>query len=119
MDFVADEWCDVPVVAGLRADGHDVVYIREISPGAEDETVLRLAAGQERILLTEDKDFGEMVVRLGLPAYGILLLRLNPADSTAKLARLRELLLHNASRLPHSFVVLNENKARVRALPVV
>jgi hypothetical protein len=55
-------------------------------------------------------------VRLGLPAYGIVLLRLNPADSAAKLDRMRDLLLHDASRLPHSFVVVDANKARFRPL---
>jgi hypothetical protein len=54
---------------------------------------------------------------LGLPAYGIVLLRLNPADSGAKLARLREVLLRDASRLPRAFVVVDENKARFRPLP--
>jgi hypothetical protein len=66
-------------------------------------------------VLTEDKDFGELVVRLGLPAHGIVLLRMNPADDTAKLARLREL-LRDESRLPQHFVVLDEGKARFRAL---
>ena len=68
-------------------------------------------------MLTEDKDFGELVVRLGLPAFGIVLLRMNPADSAAKLARLREVLDQEASRLPHFFVVVDESKARFRPLP--
>jgi hypothetical protein len=77
----------------------------------------RFAAAEQRILLTEDKDFGELVVRLGLPAHGIVLLRLNPADSAAKLERLREVLLHDATRLPHCFVVVDAKKARFRSLP--
>ena len=52
-----------------------------------------------------------------LPAHGIVLLRMNPADSAAKLARLRELLIQDASRLPQFFVVVDESKARFRALP--
>ncbi len=75
-----------------------------------------MAAGQQRVLLTEDKDFGELVVRLKLPAYGIVLLRMNPADSAGKLSRLRQLLQHHAQRLPGSFVVLCEKKARFRSL---
>ena len=117
MKFLADECCDALVVAGLRADGHDVFFVAESARGADDETVLHQAAADGRIVLTEDKDFGELVVRLGLPAHGIVLLRLNPADSAAKLARLRELLLRDASRLPHAFVVVDETKARFRALP--
>ena len=66
MKLVADECCDELLVKGLRADGHDVVYVREVAAGSDDRTVLQLAAGEERVLLTEDKDFGELVVRLGL-----------------------------------------------------
>jgi predicted nuclease of predicted toxin-antitoxin system len=116
MKFVADECCDVPVVEGLRSDGHDVVSIREVSAGTDDETVLRVSAEQERILLTEDKDFGELVVRFRLPAYGILLLRMDPADSDAKLARLREVLGDHADRLAGSFTVVDEIKTRFRPL---
>ena len=101
-------------MAGLRRDGHDVLYVVESAPGSDDETVLKLAADQDRILLTEDKEFGELVVRLGYPAYGIVLLRMNPAGSNVKLKRLREVLEKQASRLPHSFVVINESKARFR-----
>jgi predicted nuclease of predicted toxin-antitoxin system len=116
--FVADECCDALLVAGLRGDGHDVLYVKEFAPGTDDDTVLQIAASQQRILLTEDKDFGALVVRLGLPTYGLLLIRMNPVDSAAKLVRLREVLLHHAHRLPGSFVVVDAKKARFRTLPV-
>jgi predicted nuclease of predicted toxin-antitoxin system len=114
--LLADECCDALLVDGLRQDGHDVLYVKETAPGAADETVLQMAADQQRILLTEDKDFGELVVRLKLPACGIVLLRINPADSAAKLARLRHLLQHHLQRLPGSFVVVGEKRARFRSL---
>jgi predicted nuclease of predicted toxin-antitoxin system len=115
--FLVDECCDAPLVASLRQAGHDVVFVKESAPGASDEIVLQRAAAEERILLTEDKDFGELVVRLGLPAHGIVLLRLNPADTSLKLARLRDVLQQDTSRLPHHFVVVDEDKARFRPLP--
>ena len=116
MKFVADECCDALLVDGLRSDGHDVFYVMESARGADDQAVLRLAADEDRIVLTEDKDFGELVVRFGLPAYGILLLRMSPADSSAKLDRVRDVLQNDASRLPHSFVVVDKAKARFRPL---
>lgn len=116
MKFLADECCDALFVAGLRGDGHDVRFVTEFAPGAGDETVLKMAAAQERVLLTEDKDFGELAVRLGYPSYGIVLLRMDPADSDAKLARLREVLRRHASRLAHTFVVVEHGKARFRPL---
>jgi predicted nuclease of predicted toxin-antitoxin system len=79
--------------------------------------VLQQAAAEQRVLLTEDKDFGELVVRLGMPAYGVVLLRMNPADSQAKLNRLRGVLSRHASRLPGCFVVVDARKTRFRPLP--
>ncbi len=116
MKFAADECCDAMLVAGLRADGHDVWYAMESACGADDETILRTATADDRILLTEDKDFGELVIRLGRPALGVVLIRINPADSATKLVRLREVLQHQALRLPGSFVVLDESKTRIRSL---
>jgi predicted nuclease of predicted toxin-antitoxin system len=116
VNLLADECCDALLVGGLRGDGHDVVYIRESAPGSDDQAVLQLAVSQQRILITEDKDFGELVVRLKLPAYGIILLRVNPADTPLKLARLRDLFQHHALRLPGSFVVADEVRARFRPL---
>lgn len=116
MNFLVDECCDALLVAGLRADGHDVLYIPEVAPGSDDNTVLQLAFSQQRVLLTEDKDFGELVVRLQLPALGIVLLRIEPAHSNIKLARLRDVILHDGSRIVGSFVVIDETKARFRSL---
>jgi predicted nuclease of predicted toxin-antitoxin system len=78
--------------------------------------VLQLAAAEQRVLLTEDKDFGELVVHLQLPAYGIVLLRMEPVDSARKLARLREILAVHAPRLAGSVVVIDEGEARFRSI---
>jgi hypothetical protein len=62
--LLADEGVDAAIVTRLRSDGHDVVYVAELSPGITDEAVLELANANERILVTTDKDFGELVFRL-------------------------------------------------------
>lgn len=116
MRFAADECCDAVLVAGLREGGHDIWYARESAQGADDETVLQYALSEERILLTEDKDFGELVVRLRLPAWGIILLRMNPADGVAKLARLQEVLQHHSAHMVGSFVVVDPSQTRFRRL---
>ncbi len=116
MKLLVDECCDALLVAGLRGDGHDVLYVMESAQGAADELVLKMAADEQRILLTEDKDFGELVVRLGLPAYGIVLLRMHLSDGAGKLCRLREVLHRDGSRLPHSFVVVDAGQSRFRPL---
>jgi predicted nuclease of predicted toxin-antitoxin system len=116
MNLLADECCDAPLVVGLRADGHDVIYIKESAPGSTDQSILQLSCAQQRVLLTEDKDFGELVVRLALPAYGIVFLRMDPADSTAKLSRLREVIRNDGHRLAGSFVVVDQDKVRFRPI---
>jgi predicted nuclease of predicted toxin-antitoxin system len=64
MKLLADEGVDKPIVDLLRSSGFDVHYILETYQGAEDETVLQIAHEETRILITQDKDFGELVYRL-------------------------------------------------------
>ena len=116
MKLAADECCDALLVSGLRRDGHDVWYVKESARGRDDVSILHQAATEERVLVTEDKDFGELVVRLGLPAHGIVLLRIEPADSDAKLLRLRQVLNEHGARLPGSFTVVDRWKTRFRPL---
>ena len=67
MKFLADECCDTGLVASLRKDGHDVLYVTEKKAGAIDDEILSDAYKEERILITEDKDFGELVYRFKKP----------------------------------------------------
>jgi len=114
--FLADECCDTVVVNALRADGHDVLYAMESMRGVIDEELLTRAFAEERILLTEDKDFGELVYRLHRPARGVVLLRFDVSDRVFKIPRLRLLLEKDAERLSGSFVVLEVDKIRFRPL---
>lgn len=116
MKFLADECCDTALVEALRADDHDVCYVMETMPGASDREVLRTAYNQERILLTEDKDFGELVYRLRYPVHGLVLLRFPVRDRAQKVPRLRLLITREAHRLEGSYVVLDPSKARIRPL---
>lgn len=61
MRLVADENCDFSIVLELRAAGYDVVSITERMPGADDQTVIDFARSERRLLITEDKDFGQLV----------------------------------------------------------
>jgi predicted nuclease of predicted toxin-antitoxin system len=72
MRFLADESCDFSVVRALRAANHDVVAIAEVSPRAEDDDVRERAVIDARILITEDKDFGQLVyAHMRLPQWRI------------------------------------------------
>jgi|SRR5208337_3244841 len=76
MNFLADESVDFPVVQRLRSDGHEVLYVAEMDPGVSDEKVLAAANDKNALLLTADKDFGELVYRLRRISAGIILIRL-------------------------------------------
>ena len=77
MRLLADENIEGLAVVKLRAASHNVLYVREISPSAEDRNLLVQATGDRRTLLTYDKDFGELVVKRGMVApYGVILFRL-------------------------------------------
>ena len=116
MRFLADECCDTATVDTLREDGHDVLYAIESLRGATDDAILERAFTESRVLLTEDKDFGELVYRLRYPAYGVILLRFDVQDAILKIPRLRVLLDHEEDRIPGAFVVVNATKARLRPL---
>ncbi|MBI5482814.1 MAG: DUF5615 family PIN-like protein [Deltaproteobacteria bacterium] len=116
MKFLADESVERAVVALFRDGGHDVVYIAEVSPGAEDDAVLDLADGDDRILVTNDKDFGELVFLKGQSAAGIVLVRVGAERTASKLAAVERLLRTDLSRLEGHFTVLGEHRIRRRPL---
>lgn len=75
MNFVADESCAWPVIRALREAGHDVVAIAEVAKGAKDEQVLERALNEKRVLITEDRDFGELVYARAQSSAGVILVR--------------------------------------------
>jgi predicted nuclease of predicted toxin-antitoxin system len=83
--FVADESCDFAVVRALRAAGHDVVAIAEVSPRVGDDQVLKLARDDRRVLLTEDTDFGELIYAERRRTSGVILFRF-PATARGPMA---------------------------------
>ena len=116
MKFLADECCDAEMVVSLREDGHDILYITESKPGILDEEVLKKAFEENRILLTEDKGFGELVFHLRKPTRGIVLLRFDVQQSNLKLLRLRQLIQTQSRKLKNSFVIVDVEKFRFRRL---
>lgn len=117
MRFLADESCDFAVVRALRAAGHDVVAVAEISPRAEDQAVMDLAVREGRILLTEDKDFGRLVYANLQATGGVLFLRF-PARARGSLPNaVVELLTQRGEQLTGRFVVVQPGRVRIRRRP--
>ena len=114
MNIVADESVDFPIVQFLRRQGLEVHAIAEEEPSIADEDVLSLAVRQNALLITEDKDFGELVYRLRLPHRGIILLRLSGFSPEQKASLAGKVILINLSELPDAFSVFDGEKLRIR-----
>ena len=114
MNFIADEGVDKPIVDTLRKAGFNVLYILETNQGADDELVLSIANKEKRILLTQDKDFGELVFRLKNAHYGVVLIRLNGYLATEKASLVLTLLSKYKKEVVKCFTVIQPNAIRIR-----
>lgn len=111
--FLADESCDGGIVAALRAAGCDVLSVGESSPGISDEEVIRRATSEGRILLTEDKDFGQLVYAAGEGHTGVILLRY-PFPLAPRIgSELARLIGQRADSLTSSFAVMQPGRTRI------
>jgi predicted nuclease of predicted toxin-antitoxin system len=117
MKFLLDESADFTLSAFLQDLGHDVTGIAHDYPKAlRDSDVLAIAHGEARILITNDRDFGELVIRQRLPHSGVILFRLRNEAFTVKQARLAYVLGNYSDQLQH-FIVITQNRIRIRRLP--
>ena len=115
MRFLLDESADLPLRAHLRANGHDATAIAHEYPAALiDEDVLAIAVREDRILITNDRDFGELVFRWQLPHRGVILFRLGDESLPVKIRWLDHVLAAYGDRLD-MFIVVNDRGVRVRA----
>jgi hypothetical protein len=116
MRFLANENVPAAAVSALAAAGHDVAWVRTAAPGAADADVLAWAAREERILLTFDKDFGELARAARLPATsGVVLLRIpmpGPGDTGQRIA---DLITARADWAGH-FSVIEPGRVRMRPI---
>ena len=116
MKLLADECVAGSTVAAMRAAGFDVEWIAEALPGAADADVLARAFGAGRLLLTEDKDFGELTIRFGHAFHGVVLVALAGLPAAARAARTVAALQALGDRGAGQFVVIEQHRIRRRAL---
>ncbi|MFO0965894.1 MAG: DUF5615 family PIN-like protein [Gemmataceae bacterium] len=114
MILFADESVDRPIVERLRQDGHDVGYVAELSPSITDEEVLSDANSRNALLLTGDKDFGELVYRLGRVHAGVVLIRLAGLLLPLKADIVATVLRDHAAELAGAFTVISPGAVRIR-----
>ena len=116
MLWLADECVAAPLVDWLRSAGHDVLYVAESAAGLSDADVIALASRERRLLLTEDKDFGDLFFRRGHPVPGIVLIRAGLDNSRFQIVRLAAAIEQYGERLIGHYVVIEEGRFRSRPL---
>lgn len=114
MKFITDENIGFEVIKPLRNLDFDIKSILEVDKGADDVEVLSLANKEDRILITTDKDFGELVYVNKLTHSGVILLRLKKDSSKNKLKVLKTLFRTRLEELEKAFTVITESKVRIK-----
>jgi predicted nuclease of predicted toxin-antitoxin system len=116
MRFLANENFPGAAVDALQQAGHDVVWVRTAAPGISDAEVLAWAAREQRVLLTFDKDFGELARAGGLPKHcGVILIRLTAPRSMEAAGGLVGLISARSDWADH-FSVVEPGRVRMRTL---
>lgn len=116
MRWLIDECVDASLVVLLRETGHDAVDMSLVSPRSTDTEVMALAQREGRLLLTEDKDFGDLVFRQARPVPGILLLRIDVARRLLKGPRLLAAIDRFGDALFGRYTVIEDARFRYRPL---
>ena len=117
MRFLANENIPGEAVTALRAGGHDVAWVRSDAPGSSDREVLARAMSENRVLLTFDKDFGELAWRAGLPiTCEVILFRL-PMPLPGMVGRALAEIVTGRDDRPGHFAVIEPGRIRMRPLP--
>jgi len=114
MRFLVDECTGTSVVACLRRAGHDTVAVADVMPKADDKDILDYAVTEGRVVVTNDKDFGEMVFRSKRLHQGVVLLRLRDERAENRERVMEAVLTQIGERLLNHFVVATETGIRVR-----
>lgn len=117
MRIIANENVSGTVIRELRDRGHDVLPAKELMRAEKDPSILARAQTEMRVVLTHDKDFGELAFRSGLPAQcGVILLRLSGTDRDHDNQRVIEA-LESRSDWEGKFSVVEQFRIRIRPLP--
>lgn len=116
MKFLADENMEWAVVETIRAFGYDVLAAHHDLTGTTDEKLLEIAFLNDRILVTNDTDFGNLVFYRKQAAAGIILMRFLNENTSLKCKMIEHLLKHHANKLKNHFTVVSEQQIRIKPL---
>ncbi len=115
MVFTADENIDKEIVIELNKY-HTVNYVADLSPGIDDQEVLALSNKNKSILITADKDFGELIFQQNKNSYGVILLRLHGLEQDKKARIVAKAIQEHGTEFNNSFTVITKKIIRIRRM---
>ncbi|EMS78165.1 MULTISPECIES: DUF5615 family PIN-like protein [Desulfotignum] len=116
LKFLVDVGVGKAIEDYLQSEGYDIKAVRNIDPCMKDEDIIRTAFWESRMVITMDKDFGELVYHSSMDHCGILLLRLENAVSYKKLKVVQFIMENYSDRLKNCFCVFQNDKFRIRKI---
>ena len=116
LKFLVDVGVGKSIEDFLSRSGYDTKAVRKIDPRLEDEKIIRIAASENRMVITMDKDFGELVYHSGMPHCGVLLLRLEDAVGTRKLQIVKHILETYSHQITNCFCVFQNDRFRIKKI---
>ncbi|MDI6908014.1 MAG: DUF5615 family PIN-like protein [Thermoanaerobacterales bacterium] len=116
MILVADESIDRQIVDQLRNCGYEVMWVAEMEPGITDAAVLDMANSRDALLITADKDFGEIVFRQRRVSKGVILIRLAGLPQEKKGQLVFTALQKYLLEMCNSYTVITPSRIRIRKM---
>ena len=114
MKIIADESLNFEFVSFLRDNNFEIFSIAEKHPSVSDETILEMSLTSPAIIITEDKDFGELIFKNKKDFSAVILLRYNVSEEQLIQKSLLSLLKNHLKELHKSFVTITINRTRIR-----
>lgn len=114
LKFLVDVGVGKKVESYLFVSEYDVKSVRDIDHKMKDSEILKIANEEKRIVITMDKDFGELIFNSGLAHYGVLLLRLDSSNGEEKVIIIKEILTNYEDRLQNNFCVYQNSRLRIK-----
>lgn len=116
MNILADENIDEQIIETLRKNKYNILYVGEMAAGISDDIVLSKANEMNAVLLTADKDFGELVFRQHLISKGVILVRLSGMSPNDKSRQILAIINEHKNEIINSFTVITHNHIRIRSI---
>lgn len=117
MRFLVDECTGPNVAKWLRDQGYEVFSVFEQARGADDEAIIKKAASEKWVIITNDRDFGQKIFRDYKPHSGVIFLRLKDERTEIKIDTIRRLLRQYGSRVKDQYIVVSETRVRFARKP--